>query len=110
LDKFDTIKVCTAYRVHDAHLSHLPARPLYPRNVEPQYEEYPGWLTDTSGARTWSDLPENARNYVDRLCQLIGTPLDLVSVGPHRRATITVRNPYSVVPLHVGQLLQSLGN
>jgi adenylosuccinate synthase len=110
LDKFDTIKICTAYRVHDAHLSHLPADLSILETVEPQFEEHPGWVTDTSGARTWSDLPENARSYVDRLCQLIGTPLDLVSVGPHREQTITIRSPYQVVPLQVGQLLQSLGN
>jgi adenylosuccinate synthase len=109
LDKFDSIKVCTAYRVHDAHLSHLPADLSILETVEPQFEEHPGWMTDTSGARTWSDLPENARSYVDRLCQLIGTPLDLVSVGPHREQTITIRDPYQVVPLQVGQLLQSLG-
>ena len=110
LDKFDTIKICTSYQVHDAHVSHLPADLSILETVEPQYEEYPGWQTDTTTARTWSDLPENARNYIDRLCQLIGTPLDLISVGPHREQTITIRNPYNVVPLQVGQLLQSLGN
>jgi adenylosuccinate synthase len=109
LDKFDTIKVCTSYRVHDAHLSHLPADLSILATVEPQYEEYPGWMTDTSAARVWSDLPENARNYVDRLSQLIGTPIDMVSVGPHRQQTISIRNPYSVVPQQVGQLVQSLG-
>ncbi|MEO8287297.1 MAG: adenylosuccinate synthase [Chloroflexota bacterium] len=110
LDKFETIKICTAYRVHDAHLSHLPADLSIFDIVEPQFEEHPGWQTDTSGARVWADLPEQARNYIDRICQLIGTPLDLVSVGPHRDQTITLRNPYKVVPLQVGQLLQSLGN
>jgi adenylosuccinate synthase len=108
LDKFDTIKVCTSYRVNDAHLSHLPADLSILETVESQYEEHPGWMSNTSGARSWSDLPENARSYVDRLCQLIGAPLDLVSVGPHREQTITIRNPYNVVPLQVGQLVQSL--
>jgi adenylosuccinate synthase len=110
LDKFDTIKVCTAYKVHDAHLSHLPADLSILETVEPQFEEHPGWKADTSGARTWADLPENARNYIDRLTQLIQAPLDLVSVGPHREQTITVRNPYKVVPQQMGKLLQSLGN
>jgi len=109
LDKFDNIKVCTSYRVNDAHLSHLPADLSILATVEPQYEEHPGWMTDTSGARAWSDLPENARNYIDRISQLIGAPIDLVSVGPHREQTISIRNPYNVVPLQVGQLVQSLG-
>jgi adenylosuccinate synthase len=110
LDKFDTIKICTAYKVHDAHLSHLPADLSILETVEPQYEEHPGWKTDTSGARTWSDLPDNARNYLDRITNLLQTPIDLVSVGPHREQTITLRNPYKVVPQQMGKLLQSLGN
>jgi adenylosuccinate synthase len=57
LDKFDTIKICTAYKVNDAHLSHIPADPVILEHVEPHYEEYPGWKTDTSGARRWQDLP-----------------------------------------------------
>lgn len=110
LDKFEVIRVCTAYKVNDAHLNHLPADLSIFETVEPQYEEYPGWQSDTSGARAWAELPENARSYIDRLCQLIGTPLDIVSVGPHREQTIVIRNPYNVVPQQVGQLLQSLGN
>ena len=81
----------------------------YSKAVEPQYEEYPGWKSDTSGARTWSDLPENARNYIERICQLVGTPLDMVSVGPHRDQTIILRSPFNTVPRQVGQLvLESL--
>ncbi|HST04391.1 MAG TPA: adenylosuccinate synthase [Chloroflexia bacterium] len=109
LDKFEKIKVCTAYQVNDAHLNHLPADISILESVEPQYEEHPGWQTDTSGARTWAELPQNARSYLDRLSHLIQTPLDIVSVGPHREQTIILRNPYKVVPQQVGQLLQSLG-
>jgi adenylosuccinate synthase len=109
LDKFETIKVCTAYQVNDAHLNHLPADISILESVEPQYEEHPGWQADTSGARTWSDLPQNARSYLDRLSHLLQTPLDIVSVGPHREQTIMLRNPYKIVPQQVGQLLQSLG-
>ena len=98
LDKFDTLKICTAYKVNDMHLAHIPADLSILESVEPQYEEHPGWKEDTSGARAWSDLPENARSYIQRICQLIGTPLDMVSVGPHRDQTITLRNtPFTVV-------------
>ena len=110
LDKFETIKICTAYQVNDAHLNHLPADISILESVECQYEEHPGWQTDTSGARTWADLPANARAYLDHLSHLLGTPLDIVSVGPHRDQTIVLRNPYNVVPQQVGQLLQSLGD
>lgn len=110
LDKFDTIKICTTYQVNDAHLNHLPADISILESVEPQYEEHPGWQTDTSGARAWADLPKNARTYLDRISHLLGTGLDIVSVGPHRDQTIVLRNPYKVVPQQVEQLVQSLGD
>ncbi len=109
LDNFDTIKVCTAYKVNDAHLNHIPAVPSVLDDVEPHYDEFPGWKSDTSGARTWQDLPKAARVYIETLCQLIGVPLDLVSVGPHRDQSIIVRNPLSTLPKQVGKLVDSLG-
>lgn len=108
LDNLDTIRICTAYKLHDTHLSHMPADLSTLATVEPEYEEHPGWKSDTSGARTWPDLPQNARSYIERLCQLLQTPLDLVSVGPHREQSIIVRDPFSTVPQQVGQLVQSL--
>lgn len=108
LDKFDNLKICTAYKVHDMHLSHIPADLNILATAVPQYEEHPGWKVDTSGARNWGDLPEEARSYVERICQLVGTPLAMVSVGPHRDQTIMVRNPFNTVPQQVGQLVQSL--
>lgn len=110
LDKFDTLKICTAYGLNDAHVNHLPADLSILESVDPQYEEHPGWQTDTSTARTWADLPENARKYLDRISQLLGTPLDIISVGPHRDQTIVLRNPYKAVPQHVDKLLQALGD
>jgi adenylosuccinate synthase len=66
-------------------------------------------MSDTTAARNWNDLPEKARAYLERLCQIIGAPLDIVSVGPHREQTIMVRDPYKVVPQQVGKLVQTLG-
>jgi adenylosuccinate synthase len=108
LDKFETLKICTSYQVNDAHLGHIPADLSVLEQVEPVYEEHPGWQADTSGARTWEDLPENARLYIDRICQLLQTPLAMVSVGPHRDQSIIVRNPFSTVPQKVEQLVESL--
>lgn len=108
LDKFDTLKICTAYKVNEAHLNHLPANLEMLESAEPQYEEHPGWKADTSRARDWADLPKNARAYLDRISQLLQAPLAIVSVGPHRDQTIILRDPYNVVPQQVGQLVQSL--
>ena len=101
--------MCTSYKLNDMHLGHMPADLSTLEQVEPQFEEYPGWLQDTSGARNWADLPANARVYLERLCQVIGAHLDMVSVGPHRDQTIILRNPYQTVPQQVGQLVQTLG-
>ena len=110
LDNMDTIKVCTAYKVNDAHLNHIPADPSILESVEPHYEEFPGWKTDTSGARTWQDLPEAARNYIEALCRLLQVPADMISVGPHREQSIILRNPFDTLPKQVGKLVESLGN
>jgi adenylosuccinate synthase len=57
---------------------------------QPQYEEHPGWKEDTSGISKFKDLPENARKYLKRLEQLLGTKIDMVSVGSKREQTIKV--------------------
>lgn len=59
--------------------------------VEPIYEELPGWKTGISACRTYADLPENARKYVERISELVGVPLGIISVGPDREQTIVLR-------------------
>lgn len=108
LDKFETIKVCTAYQFNDVHLNHVPADPTILRNVEPLYEEYPGWGQDTSGARKWQDLPEAARHYIDTLCQLLQVPVDVISVGPSRAQSIIASNPFDILPKQVERLVDTL--
>ena len=66
LDHFDTIKLCTAYRLGDALLDYVPDT-LVQARVEPVYETWPGWLADTSGCRAWSDLPPAAQAYLRRI-------------------------------------------
>ena len=66
---------------------------------EPVWEELPGWLAPTSGARTLAELPVNARRYLDRLGALLECPIELVSVGKHRRETIAVNGSFAVAQL-----------
>jgi adenylosuccinate synthase len=54
----------------------------------------PGWKSDISGIRNFDELPENARKYVKRLEELAGCPMVLVSIGPRRDQTITIRTPF----------------
>jgi adenylosuccinate synthase len=95
LDDFDTIKVCTGYTFQGKALETLPASLEVFENCQPVYEELPGWRSDITGAKSFEDLPENARAYVRRLEELAGCQIVLVSVGPRRDQTIILRNPFS---------------
>ncbi len=61
--------------------------------VKPVYEEMPGWSERPDAARSLSELPDNARHYVERLQELSGIPIDMIGVGASREATIVLRNP-----------------
>ncbi len=91
LDEFDTIKICTSYRLGDRELDIPPATPNDLAACEPVYEEWPGWKTPTAGCASWDDLPEAARRYLGRIEELVETPVALVSVGPGRGQTISLR-------------------
>ena len=58
------------------------------KNAEPVYEILPGWQEDLTGARNESDLPANAIGYIDRIGELLGRPVTIVSIGPDREQTI----------------------
>jgi adenylosuccinate synthase len=95
LSEFDTIKVCTGYTYQGTALESLPAALEIFENCQPVYEELPGWKCDITGARSFEELPEMARSYVHRLEELAGCPIVMVSVGPRRDQTITLRNPFA---------------
>jgi adenylosuccinate synthase len=94
LSDFDTIKVCTGYTYQGKSLESLPAALETFENCQPVYEDLPGWRTDITGAKSFDELPENARSYVRRLEELAGCPIVMVSVGPRRDQTIVLRNPF----------------
>jgi adenylosuccinate synthase len=94
LDGLDVIRVCTGYRI-DGKLSDEP--PLFAdafAEVEPAYEELPGWQESTAGIRDYAALPAAARRYLERVQELVGVPLDLISTGPDRDHTIVLRHPF----------------
>lgn len=88
LDDLDTIKICTGYRYNGQLLPEYPASLEVLEQVEPVYEDMPGWKTDISACKTYDELPEAARKYVERISELVGVPLGIVSVGPNRSQTI----------------------
>jgi adenylosuccinate synthase len=95
LDTFDTVKVCTGYRIGSEHFDYLPPHAADQARVEPVYEEIEGWPGSTHGARSWADLPARAIKYVRRIEELIRCPVALVSTSPERDDTILVRDPFA---------------
>jgi adenylosuccinate synthase len=92
LDTVERLKLCTAYRCDGEILEEFPADPRVLARCEPVYEEAEGWCAPTTEARSVGDLPAKARAYVDRISSLSRTPVDYVSVGADRDATITVEH------------------
>ena len=90
LDGFDEIKICTGYKYKGELLKGVPASLNVLAEVEPVYETFPGWKTDISGIRSYDALPENARKYLERMAEITGIALGIVSVGPSREQTIVL--------------------
>ncbi|MEO5986287.1 MAG: adenylosuccinate synthase, partial [Candidatus Limnocylindria bacterium] len=90
LDGFERIALARAYRdpMDGKEWNTVPASTSVYERLEPIYEEWPGWLTDTTACREWSDLPAPARKYVERLESLAGVAISHVSVGPERAQMI----------------------
>jgi adenylosuccinate synthase len=95
LDGFETIKICTGYRLDGRELDHLPSSAVEQARLEPIYEEMDGWAGTTRGARRWADLPAQAIKYIRRIEELIECPAASVSTSPERDDTILVRNPFA---------------
>jgi adenylosuccinate synthase len=91
LSAFETIKVCTAYKVDGQVLRTFPASASTLAKAEPVYEEVEGWRCDISGATAWSDLPRQARSYLRFMEKLASARVQFVSVGPERTQVIERR-------------------
>jgi adenylosuccinate synthase len=90
LDSFETVPVCTHYRMDGGELDDLPDNVAALECVQPVYELMPGWRRSTGDARRLEDLPGEARRYLDRLQELSGAPISYVGVGTKREQLIAV--------------------
>ena len=94
LDGLETLRICTGYRMGDQVLSEPPLFADAFADVEPIYEEMPGWRESTVGITDYALLPAAARAYLERLQHCVGVPIDIVSTGPDREQTIVLRHPF----------------
>lgn len=95
LDGFQTIAICTGYRLRGETIDYFPSHAADQAAVEPIYETMDGWSESTAGARSWADLPAQAIKYIRRVEELINCPVALVSTSPEREDTILVRDPFA---------------
>lgn len=88
LSELDEIKICTAYEIDGRRVTNFPSQVDDLRRVVPIYESWPGWKQDITGVRRLADLPAAARKYLQTIGEIIGRPVEIVSVGPDRQQTI----------------------
>ncbi|MEV6100433.1 adenylosuccinate synthase [Nocardia sp. NPDC059246] len=97
LSSLDTVPICVAYEIDGERVEQMPTTQTEFHHAKPIYEEMPGWWEDISGARTFEELPANARAYVERLEELSGARVSCIGVGPGRDQTI-VRHDVAASP------------
>ncbi|GMA48208.1 adenylosuccinate synthase [Tetragenococcus muriaticus] len=95
LSGLDTVKICTAYELDGQLIYHYPASLKELNRCKPVYEELPGWSEDVTQCKTLDDLPENARNYIRRISELVGVRISTFSVGPDRNQTNILESVWS---------------
>ncbi|MDZ7923307.1 MAG: adenylosuccinate synthase [Marinagarivorans sp.] len=96
LDGLKEVKICIGYKNAQGEDAGIPCDAQGWADVKPVYESMPGWTESTVGAQELSALPQAARNYIDRLAELTGIPIDIISTGPDRVETIVLRHPFEV--------------
>ena len=88
LSSLDRIKVCVAYECDGRRYTTVPEHQSVFYHAVPVYEELPGWKTDITGCRSYSELPREAKDYVDFIERLAGVQVSIIAVGPDRDQTI----------------------
>jgi adenylosuccinate synthase len=94
LDGLDTIRICVGYRIDGKVTPEPPMNIEGYAEIEPVYEELPGWRESTVGITDHAALPAAARRYLERLEQHVSVPIDMISTGPDREQTIVLRHPF----------------
>jgi len=94
LSGFDILKICVGYKYKDKIIKNFTTNINILENCEPIYEELPGWKEKLGLINRFDDLPENAKNYIRRIEELLKVPICIVSVGPERNQTIILMKEF----------------
>ena len=96
LDGLETVSICTGYKLPDGSVRDVPPMSADDYElVEPVYESMPGWSENTFGVKALESLPLAARNYIRRIEEITGVPVDIISTGPDRDETMILRHPFA---------------
>ena len=96
LDGLDTIRLCVSYQRNGEHVDVLPLSADEFDGCEPVYIDMPGWQDSTLGVTKFDDLPLNAQTYIQKIEELAGVPIDIISTGPDRNETIIQRDIFEL--------------
>ncbi|MCW5221649.1 adenylosuccinate synthase [Verminephrobacter aporrectodeae subsp. tuberculatae] len=96
LDGLSELSLCIGYELDGERIDLLPMGAEDIARCIPIYETLPGWSESTAGMTDYAQLPERARRYLERIEQVAGVPVDMISTSPDRNHTITLRHPYAV--------------
>jgi adenylosuccinate synthase len=88
------LKIGVSYNCRNSRIDFVPAELDALEACEPVFEEFPGWDEDIGNVRRWDDLPANTKKYLKAVEELSGVPIDIISVGPGRDATIVLADPF----------------
>jgi adenylosuccinate synthase len=94
LDGLETVRICVGYEIDGEPVAGLPVLVDRFADCQPVYEDMPGWTESTVGATSEKELPDNARNYLARIEELVEVPIDIISTGADREQTIVKRHPF----------------
>jgi len=94
LDGLETINMCVGYEDSSGHIVGTPRDSADFESLVPIYETVAGWEGSTIGITAWDQLPLNARRYIERIAEVVGVGVDIVSTGPDRTETIILRDPF----------------
>ncbi len=92
MDGMEEIKICIGYKRKEKEYDIIPFGSDLVVSCEPIYETMPGWMDSTAGITEYAKLPQNAKNYLKRIEQIVETPIDIISTGPDRTETILINS------------------
>ncbi len=95
LDELETIKIAVAYHLNGERVTTPPVGSDRFEECVPEFIEMPGWQQSTVGTKTYDELPQAAKDYLNKIEELTDTPIDIISTGPDRAETIIVRHPFA---------------